>query len=88
VKLLDRPAVDIVVITTSATVGIILILGMLAVILIELLHPQTDTGALIEVESEILGVLVGALVGVIGGRSIGHAEGVAAERKAQEVADE
>ena len=57
-----------------AIVGVILITGAVAIILIELIHPETDTEPLVRVESEILGVLVGALVGFIGGRATGREE--------------
>jgi hypothetical protein len=74
VKLIDRPAVDVVLILVAIVVGTMLLLSSVAIILIELIHPETDTSELIRMESEILGVLVGALVGVIGGRGIGRAE--------------
>lgn len=73
-RLRDRPALDLVLILVALTIGALLIITALAVVLIELLRPGTDTSALIRMESEILGVLVGALVGVIGGRGIGRAE--------------
>lgn len=81
-KLLDRPAVDIVIILVTAVISALLLLTAVAVILIELIHPSTDTSDLIRMESEILGVLVGAVVGVIGGRGIGKAE--ALEQRAEQ----
>lgn len=73
-RLRERSATDLVVLGITFIVGTLLILTALAVVLIELIHPETDTDALIQVESEILAVLVGALVGFIGGRSVGRAE--------------
>lgn len=73
-KLLARPAVDIVIVMVTFIIGALLLITAVAVVLIELIQPETDTSDLIRMESEILGVLVGALVGVIGGRGIGKAE--------------
>jgi hypothetical protein len=70
----DRPAIDLVIIGMTITIAGLLLLTSLAVILIELIHPSSDTSDLIRMESEILGVLVGALVGFIGGRGIGRSE--------------
>ena len=74
-KLRERSAVDLVVIGITATIATMLILTALAVLLIELIHPEVDTDALVRIESEILAVLVGALVGFVGGRGTGRAEG-------------
>ena len=73
-KLRERPAADLVVLTIVAVVGFILIAGMVGIVLVELIHPEFDSEPLIRVESEILGVLVGALVGFIGGRAQGRSE--------------
>jgi hypothetical protein len=73
-RLRDRSATDLAVLGIVFIIGSMLILSAVAIILIELIHPETDTDALIRIESEILGVLVGALVGFIGGRSAGRNE--------------
>jgi hypothetical protein len=73
-RLRERSATDLVVLGITGIVGLLLVLGMVAIVTIELIHPDTDTDPFIEAESEILGVLVGALVGFIGGRSTGRAE--------------
>lgn len=73
-RLRDRPATDLVVLGIVFIIGAMLFLSALAIVLIELIHPETDTDALIRIESEILGVLVGALVGFIGGRATGRNE--------------
>lgn len=73
-RLRDRSATDLAVLGIVFIVGAMLILSAIAIVLIELVHPETDTDALVRVESEILGVLVGALVGFIGGRSAGRNE--------------
>lgn len=73
-KLRDRSTADLVVLAIIAIVGAILILSAVSIILIELIHPDTDTEPIVRVESEILGVLVGALVGFIGGRATGRNE--------------
>lgn len=58
----------------TLVIGIVLVSTTIAIIAIELVHPDVDTQGLVEVESEVLGVLVGALVGFIGGRSYGRTE--------------
>lgn len=73
-KLRERPATDLVVLGVTLIIGLLLVLSMIALVLIELIHPETDTEPLVRVEGEILGVLVGALVGFIGGRSTGRHE--------------
>ena len=70
----DRSAADLAVLGITVVVGGVLLLTALAVMLIELIHPETDTDAFVRVETEILAVLVGALVGFIGGRSTGRHE--------------
>ena len=69
-----RPVADLAVLGITATIAITLILTALTVVLIELIHPETDTESLVRVETEILGVLVGALVGFISGRTTGRHE--------------
>jgi len=73
-RLVDRSATDLVVLAIVVIIGFILIFGAVGIVLIELIHPETDTDPLLRVESEILGVLVGALVGFIGGRATGRSE--------------
>lgn len=70
----ERPTADLVVLGVTLVIGSVLILTTIAVIVIEVVHPDTNTDGLVEVESEVLGVLVGALVGFIGGRSYGRTE--------------
>ena len=73
-RLRERPAIDLAVLGVTAIIGGMLLLTALAVLLIELIHPESDTESLIRVETEILAVLVGALVGFLGGRSVGRDE--------------
>jgi len=70
----ERSTTDLVVLAITVIVGVVLVSGALAIILIELLHPETDTDSLVRLETEILAVLVGALVGFIGGRATGRSE--------------
>lgn len=58
----------------AGIIGFVLVLTTVSVIVIEVLHPDTDTDGLVQVESEVLGVLVGSLVGFIGGRAHGRSE--------------
>jgi hypothetical protein len=74
VRLRERPAVDLVVLGIVIILGAILILSAVSVVVIELIHPESDTTDIVRVEGEILGVLVGALVGFIGGRAHGRNE--------------
>jgi hypothetical protein len=74
-RLRDRSATDLAVLGIVLIVGTILTVSAIGIALIEILHPESDTDAIIEAESEILAVLVGALVGFIGGRSLGREEG-------------
>jgi len=73
-RLRDRSATDLVVLGIVAIVGSILIFSAVSLLVIELIHPDTDTEPIVRVEGEILGVLVGALVGFIGGRAAGRNE--------------
>jgi NhaP-type Na+/H+ or K+/H+ antiporter len=60
----------------TVVVGFVVVFGLVAVLVIELVRPETDTEPLLRIESEIIGVLVGALVGFIGGRGVGRSESV------------
>ena len=70
----SRSTVDLVVLGLTAVIGFVIVFTLVGIILIELIHPEVDTESLIQVESEILGVLVGALVGFVGGRQVGRTE--------------
>jgi len=69
-----------VVLAIIGIVGAILILSAVSIVIIELIHPDTDTEPIVRVEGEILGVLVGALVGFVGGRATGRNEAKNGER--------
>jgi len=58
----------------TLVIGAVLILTTIAIIVIELVHPETDTDGLVKIDTEVLAVLVGALVGFIGGRGYGRTE--------------
>jgi hypothetical protein len=73
-KLSERPASDLVMIVIAATIAIMLLLSAFSILLIELIHPETDTDPIVRVETEILAVLTGAVVGFLGGRSVGRSE--------------
>lgn len=70
----ERGTIDLVVLVITGVIAFVIVASMVGIILIELLHPETDTEPMIRMESEILGVLVGALVGFIGGRQVGRGE--------------
>ena len=73
-KLSERATLDLVVLALVFIVGTVLLMSALAIILIELFHPESDTDAIIEAEAEMLAVLIGALVGFVGGRAAGRSE--------------
>lgn len=70
----SRSTVDLVVLGITVVIAFVIIGTLVGVILIELFRPETDTESMIQLESEILGVLVGALVGFVGGRGVGRSE--------------
>lgn len=72
--LTHRSTVDLVVLAVAFIISFVIVVTLLGVILIELVHPETDTESMVRMESEILGVLVGALVGFISGRNVGRSE--------------
>ena len=71
----SRSTIDLVVLGITFVIAFVIVTSLIGIILIELIHPDTDTESLVRMESEILGVLVGALVGFVGGRSVGRSEG-------------
>lgn len=80
----NRSAVDLVVLAITFTISVILVVTLVGVVVIEIVNGGNETtDALLEVESEILGVLVGALVGFIGGRGHGRSEALDEMREDQ-----
>lgn len=80
----NRSAVDLVVLAITFTISVILVVTLVGVVVIEIVNGGNETtDALLEVESEILGVLVGALVGFIGGRGHGRSEALDVMREDQ-----
>ena len=69
-----RPTIDTVVLLIAVVISFVIVASLIGIILIELIHPETDTEPMVRMESEILGVLVGALVGFVGGRQVGRGE--------------
>jgi len=69
-----RPAVDVVVILLTAMVGITLVTSVIGVLILRIVHPQTDVSRGAEVIGNIVTTVVGALVGFIGGRATGRLE--------------
>jgi hypothetical protein len=70
----DRPTVDLVILAIAGVIGAVMVINLVAVVVLAFTEHDFDTSGLVELESEILGVLVGALVGFISGRSVGRSE--------------
>jgi len=64
----DRSAADLAILAITATVCVFLIVSLVAVVIIELVHPESDIKGFTNIISQSISVLVGAVVGFISGR--------------------
>lgn len=71
-RLGERPSADVVVIILALMVGMTIIIGMLAIFVLEFLQPEYDTTEALETSNEIIAVIVGAVVGYVAGRPSAH----------------
>jgi len=70
-KLMERSTAEIVILLISSVVVVILILATVGVLLVELIHPDRDTDAVLSMLFDIVKVLVGAIIGYAAGRAQG-----------------
>lgn len=68
---MSRATLDIVVLMVAGTVCLILLTGTMAVLWVELVHPETDTSVAIRALAAILEILIAALIGFLAGRRSG-----------------
>jgi hypothetical protein len=71
----NRSTIDIVVLSFTFLVGLILIVIVVAAVIGKIARPDLDMNRAVESTIEILNTLVGALIGFLGGRAIGRSEG-------------
>ena len=69
-----RSTIDIVVITFTFLISIVLIVTVVGAIVGKIIRPNLDTGAVTEFINLMASNIIGALVGFVGGRAVGRQE--------------
>jgi len=67
--LAGRSAVELMVLMLTGTICLALLFTGAAVAVIEIVHPESDTTAVISSMTDILSMILGALLGLLAGRS-------------------
>jgi hypothetical protein len=70
----DRSTIDIVVLSFTFLVGLVIIMIVFGSLLARIIRPELDVTRVVESTIEIINTMVGALIGFLGGRAIGRIE--------------
>lgn len=64
-----RSTVELMVLALTVTVCLAILLSGVAIVVIEIVSPETDTNEIIGSMSDVLSMILGALLGLLAGRS-------------------
>jgi hypothetical protein len=69
-KLRDRPTGDLLVLMIAGTICGVVVITMVTVLIVDIVHPNSDTSNAAKGVGDIVGALIGLLAGFLAGRQM------------------